>query len=308
MLDAKEILKQMYLAYAHWACKRFPYLLGPMLAQFEYVRIRGGRMNLKHPKNLTEKIVWMQFHTDTSLWTICADKYRVREYVAQKGLEEILPELYGKWDDVNEIDIDNLPKSFVLKTNNSSGQVLIVKDKTEINRAYAKATLQKWLNLEYGSHNAQLHYMRIKPCVIAEELLVDTKLEQDVSLTDYKIWCFNGIPNSILVVANRKHTTGVYDLKMYDTEWNDISEKAIKLCSTHHSDKRIEKPQNLSEMLKYARILSAGFPEVRVDFYDINGKIYFGELTFTAGYGNYSDDYLKYMGSLVDLTQISKVR
>lgn len=305
-----QILRKIYwIAYNHLTrllCKMSPYGLGPALAQYEYRRIMGRRMDLKNPKNLIEKIVWMQFHTDTSLWTHCADKYCVRDFVKSKGLESILTKLYGKWDNADEVDFDKLPNSFVLKTNNSCGQNLIVRDKSKLDIEETRTKLNSWLKQSYGYHNAQLHYTRIKPCIIAEELLIDTSLKPGENLTDYKVWCFNGKPESILVISGRNGSN--YNMVFYNTKWNNISNKALNHKTSHFSNIKIDKPNKLDDILKYASILSDGFPEVRVDFYYINDKIYFGEMTFTAGYGNYSDEYYNYLGSKVDLTKANKIR
>lgn len=302
----KNILRKAFLLSSKFACKYFPYLLGPSLAELEYRRITGARLNLNSPKNLIEKIIWMQFHTDTTLWTKCADKYLVRSFVEEKGLDFLLPKLYGKWNNADDIKFDSLPQKFVLKTNNSCGQNIIVREKKELNVCDTKKKLNRWLKIKYGYHNAQLHYLRINPCIIAEELLEDQSLKHGESLIDYKIWCFNGVPESILVVSNRSGAK--YNLNFYDLNWNDISETALKHSTSHFNSNVIAKPDNLQKMIEYASILSKGFPQVRVDFYNINGKIYFGELTFTSGYGNYSDEYYNHLGKKIEIEDLKKIR
>lgn len=302
----KRPLKVLFLSGCKCICKVAPYKLGPILAKREYKTLRGHSMNLKNPKNLYEKIAWMQFHADTSLWTTCADKYRVREYVESKGCREILPKLYGHWNKAEDIDFGTLPNSFVLKTNNSCGQNIIVKDKRKLNITAIRKKINNWLKLEYGSHNAQFHYLRIKPCIIAEELLIDPSLKEGENLIDYKIWCFEGEPESILLVSDRHN--GSYSCSFYDLEWNNISEIALKKQSKHFGNKKVLRPVNLDKMLEYARRLSMDFQEVRADFYDIDGKIYFGELTFTTGYDYFSDEYFDYLGSKIDLTKVKRIR
>lgn len=292
--------------YARFVCKVVPYLLGPGLAKGEYKRITGERLNLNHPKNLIEKIIWMQFHTDTSLWTECADKYAVREYVKKCGLANILPQLYGVWDNPEDINWAELPDKFVLKTNNSCGQIIIVRDKTKLDVKHTSLKLKKWLHSKYGFHNAQLHYLKIKPRIIAEELLEDSSLPTNANLVDYKIHCFNGTPEACLVVSGR--SDAVHYVTYMDMNWNNISDYALNPQSKYYGNKQFNKPENFDKMQEYARILSQGIPQVRVDFYDIHGKIYFGEMTFTPGFGSRSKAFSEYLGSKIDLSRIPKIR
>lgn len=305
-MGVKTLYHKLFYIYSNFICKFFPYSLGPSLAGFEYKRITGQNLNLKTPKNLIEKIIWMQFHSDTSLWTECADKFRVRSYVKRKGLEKILPKLFGQWDKADDIDFDSLPQKFVLKTNNSCGQILIVRDKRNLNIEDVKKKLNQWIKMRYGYHNAQLHYLRIKPCIIAEELLEDKSLSSEENLIDYKIWCFNGIPESIMAIYGR--STKQHYISMYNLNWENISTTALNDRSQTYGNSDIPKPQNLEKMIEYAKILSEGFPEVRVDFYNIEGNIFFGEMTFTAGYGSRSKNYSEYLGSKIDLTKVKRIR
>lgn len=273
------------------------------LANKTYKSIFHKNIDWKNPKDLIEKIYWLQLNTDTSLWTLCADKYRVREFVTDRGCAEILNELYGKWDNANEIDFDSLPTKFVLKINNSCGQIIIVKNKKDLDYEDARKKLNNWLKSNYGYGGVQLHYTRIKPCIIAEGLLMNDNKE-NTSLVDYKIWCFNGIPECILVASERTwNNKGVdkYCLSMFDTDWNNISDQALNNSGKHFNGNNVEKPKSLKLMLEYAKVLSAGFPQVRVDFYEINGKPVFGELTFTTGYGSYKKEFYDYLGSKVTL-------
>ena len=114
--------------------------------------------DLKHPKDLIEKIYWMELHTDTSMWTVCADKYRIREYIEKLGLLEYMPKLYGKWDKAKEVDFEKLPESFVMKSNNGCATVQVVKDKSKLDVNKFRNTLWQWLHLPFGYQNCQLHY------------------------------------------------------------------------------------------------------------------------------------------------------
>ncbi len=255
-------------------------------------------VNWKNPINLIEKILWLQLFSDTSLWTKCSDKYLVRDYLAQRDCTTVLNTLYGKWDTPDQIDWAKLPDRFVIKTNNSCGQVIIVKNKAELNIPQVEKQLSQWLESDYGYHTAQLHYTKIKPCIIAEKLL-ETEIQTDKSLVDYKIWCFHGVPECILVVYNR--TKNDYLLSSYDLEWNNISDITFNKANPHFSGQEVTKPKSLDRMIEVAKKLSAGIPQVRVDFYDINGEAVFGEMTFTTGFGYYSEEYYNYLGSKIDL-------
>lgn len=274
------------------------------LINAEYRSVFGDDIDWANPHDLIEKIDWLQVYSDTSLWTLCADKYRVREYIADKGCSETLNDLYGVWDKPQDIDWEKLPDSFVMKTNNSCGQLLIVPDKAKLDKEKAIRDLEEWMRTPYGIHNAQLHYIRIKPCIIAEKFLVN-ETAPDESLVDYKIWCFHGVPECILVAYDRG--VGYYSLSMFDTQWNNISEKALNKESVHYCGKDCERPVSLEQMLSYASRLSNDFPEVRVDFYEINGKPVFGELTFTSGFGSYKKEFYDYLGSKIDLSRVESL-
>ncbi len=274
-----------------------------------YRSVFKKNINWDNPQNLIEKIYWLQLFTDTTLWTKCADKYRMREYVKSKNLEILLPKLYGHWERGEEIDFAALPQSFVLKTTNGCGQVLLVKDKSELDIPSTIKLLNEWMTLKYGFTDAQIHYSRIKTCIIAEEYLTIKNQKENSSLIDYKVWCFHGKPEYILVVYDRiilGENRG-YSLSAYDLEWNDISGRALKKNNPHYCGKHVSRPERLQDMLDYARILSEDFAEVRVDFYETDGRLSLGELTFTTGYGSHSDEFYDYLGSKIDLSKVQRI-
>lgn len=277
---------------------RLLYTINPKWAvNMMYRRAFHKNVNWENPRNLIEKYYWLLYNTDTSLWTKCADKYKVREFIEEKGCAETLVELYGAWDNVDKIDFDALPSQFVFKSNNGCGTVMIVRDKSTLDWEKTKKTLKRWLKFPFGYAGGQKHYFSIRPCIIAEELLRENSDGvKTTSLIDYKIWCLNGEPESVLVAYDRH---GMHAAKaLYDLDWNNISSKAFNVSS---AEQDVPKPKNFNKMLEYARILSSGFPEVRVDFYNINGNIYFGEMTFTSGYGTFTEEYYNYLGSKIDL-------
>ena len=262
-----------------------------------YKKVFHKKPNIDKPQNLIEKIYWLQLYSDTSMWTKCADKYLVREYLHDLGMDNYLPKLYGKWESVDEISFDSLPPNYILKTNNGCGTCIIVRDKDKEYDDIRKQ-LKQWLIVPYGWSGAQIHYTRIKPCIIAEQLMENSSKDNEVSplsLIDYKIWCFNGEPESIFVVYNRN---GHYaKIALYDTDWNMLDNKMIPTeYKTIDLDTHIERPKCLDEMLIVARKLSAPFKEVRVDLYVVEDKPVFGELTFTTGYGYFTEEYYNYLG------------
>ena len=292
-------LKQYIKAIASSIGRRHPELI----VRVRYALRFHRRLNLRQPSDLNEKIQYLSLRTDTTEWSRLSDKYAVRQYVADCGLADTLNTLYGVWDNADDIPFDTLPQRFVLKTSHGSGDSILVTDKSALDVAAVKATLRRTLGTTYGLSEGDLHYSRIKPRVLAEALLDNDPLSATLStsLIDYKIWCFSGRPTYIWTCTNRtKHGTRVM---VYDTQWTSHPEY-INSTPYYQRDSFIPKPQNLDEMLSMAARLSAPFPVVRVDLYNLAGRIYFGEMTFTAIGGlmnNYTPQFLRHAGSLITL-------
>ena len=174
-----------------------------LLAKCLYRSVHKSSLNLSNPQNLDEKINWMKFYSDTSQWSLLADKYEVRNFIKDKGLGFTLNEIYGVWENPDDIQYDELPSSFVLKTTNGSSgvQVMAVKDKEALNLDKVKLILNSWLKFNNPFFLAEPHYLKIKPRIIAEKYLIDSNNRK--SLIDYKFQCFNGHVESILVCADR---------------------------------------------------------------------------------------------------------
>lgn len=244
---------------------------------------------------MNEKINYLKFHADLDEWARLADKYAVREYVIERGLGSILVPHYGKYETPEELieDWKGLPQSFVVKANHGCGEVKIVKDKEAVDLDAMKGKASAWLKDRYGRGTNERHYLKIKPCLIVEQLLEESGR---IAPTDYKVWCFNGKPYCILVIADRDETKHTRHRSMYDLNWNRIPD-ALPHDDTY-SEEDFPKPQNLDTMLEYAAILSKGHRQVRMNFYNIEGKIYFGEMTFTAsgGYNMYNKKMLLELG------------
>ena len=258
-------------------------------------------INWDNPQDLNEKINWMKLYYDTSLWTPLADKYLVRNYVSKRIGEQHLPKIYGTWQKAENIDFAKLPDKFVLKTNHGAGMEILVSDKNSIDKQQICKTLDNWLKIRYGYHTIEPHYLGIKPLIFAEEYF-ESNVNYSSSLVDYKVFCLSGKAYCILVCTDREIGGGT-KLSFYDCNWHPIENI---LAGPHKDDivPVIPKPNCLSQLIEYAEILAQGHPQVRVDFYIVDDKIYFGEMTFTSqgGYMNYiSRDYSLRMGNLVDL-------
>ena len=250
----------------------------------EYFRMFKKNIDWEHPRDLNQIIQWLKIYSDTSRWSLYADKYRVREYVKSCGLEDLLVPLYGKWDHIWQIKWQDLPNQFVMKVNNGSGDVRICYDKNQINRLEWKAYFFMLLHEKYGYACYQPHYDKIKPCIIAEKLLdINKQAIKSTSLIDYKVWCFYGTPKYIWVVANRNHDNCEVD--MYDVDWNHRSEMCLETNQYLRMHQTMPKPKNLQKMLDAATKLSKDCSLVRVDFYEVDGKLYFGEMTMTSAGG-----------------------
>lgn len=302
----KKILRPLVLlkrriisAYYNYIGKHNP----KKLVDIRYRDHFGKNMNWENPKTLNEKILWLEFNTDTTDWTRLADKYRVREYIESLGLSDILVKLYGMWDKAEDIDWDSLPNKFVMKVNNGSGDVLVCNDKTHLNIKRETKKFNSLVKNRFGYNTAESHYIAIKPCIIAEELLeVNKQVIETSSLIDYKIWCFNGIPESIWACYNRTHDS--VEVATYDLEWNFHPEYSVFTKHYIRAKQLLPKPKSLQQMLEIAAKLSAGFPQVRVDLYEVDGKPYFGEMTFSSNYGMmdfYTQQYQEYLGSKVNI-------
>ncbi len=242
-----------------------------------YKRVTGQKLNLHNPRGFNEKIQWSKLYDSTPLKTRLADKYLVRDWVAEKIGKQYLIPLLGVYDRFEEIDFSKLPDSFVIKCNHGSAYNIIVKDKAQLDLADVKTKLDRWMSENFAFKNGvELHYLNIPPKIIIEQYMQE---ESGEDLRDYKITCFDGKPEFIWIDGDRfsEHKRNLYDL-----EWNQLD---AKVCSRYKTFESPSKPECLDEMLRLASILSNGFSYVRVDFYIINGKLYFGEMTFTSESG-----------------------
>lgn len=246
------------------------------------------KLNLKDPKRYTEKIQWYKLYYRNDYMPICVDKYRVREYIKSKRLDHILVRLYATYNTADEINLNDLPDKFILKTTNGSGTNFICKDKFQVDEEQLRMLVSNFLKQSSASAGREWAYSHVKPKIIVEQLLEDTTTLDD-SINDYKILCFNGKPEYVILDVDRftHHKRNIYDIN-----WNNLCISSDCPCS----DIEYTKPETLNEMLRIAEILCKDFPSVRVDLYSIKGKVYFGELTFFpwSGYVKFSPNKFDY--------------
>lgn len=271
-----------------------------IIIDHEWLHQYGHKVNWDNPRNVNEKMQWLICYSDTTEWTLLADKYKVREFIKEKGYEKLLVPLLGVWKNPEEIDFDSLPDKFVLKCNHDSASTKIVDKKSkEFDKDELINFYKQKLKIKYGYIGCEPHYNKMKPLVIAEEFL-----EEDngfSSLNDYKFWCNDGKVDYVSVMYDR--TSESVCETVYDLSWNAHPE-FLKSYGRYKSEDRIlPRPQKLDEMVEIAKSLSKGFPIVRVDLYEVNGKIYFGEMTFTptAGRMGYEEPFLIDLGNRVIL-------
>ena len=239
------------------------------------------KLNLKKPTTLSDKVTYIELHEQSPLAPSCTDKYAVRKYVEDKGLgDTLVPMVGGPWSRVEDVDFNTLPNSFAIKATHGCKMNYLVPDKSKMDIEQCCKEMSRWIATTYGGYSMELHYLTIPHRIYAEKYL-----ENANQLIDYKIHCMNGRPEFILVCSDRKANGDAamqVTLDLFDLEWKHIPE-LIPSGSEVAGDGTMTKPQKLDEMIDIARKLSEDFKFVRVDLYELNGKVYFGELTFSPG-------------------------
>ena len=237
------------------------------------------RLNINNPNTFNEKLQWLKLNDRKNIYTKMVDKCEAKKYVTDLiGDEYIIPTI-GVYNNFNEINFNNLPNQFVIKCTHDSGSTIVCKDKTKFDIKNAKKKISKALKYNYYYSVREWPYKNIKPRIIIESFMDDGVNSQ---LVDYKLQCFWGKVDNILVCVDRDKETGV-KYHYFDTNW-----KYLKYCpypGINEKNINISKPKQLDKMIKIAERLSAGIPEVRIDLYIIHGKIYFGEYTFFTNGG-----------------------
>ena len=253
-----------------------------------YKNIFGVNPDLKNPRTFNEKILWIILNYRNPLYEVCADKVNVRDYVKLKGLDQYLTKLYAVYEAVGDIDFDLLPNKFVIKTTHSYSGVCVVTDKNNVDYEQIKKTLTRSFSKNLYESTREWQYKNLTPRIMAEEYI---EPEEGKPLLDYKFYCFNGEPRFIHVSSDIAKG-GSYEMDFYDISWRHLDARREGRTISNG----IAKPAELNEMLHIAQILSEEFPHVRVDLYNVRGKIYIGELTFTtaAGTGKFTDSKWDY--------------
>ena len=256
-------------------------------------------VDFKNPVTYNEKLQWLKVNYHNPDYIPLVDKYLVKDYIADKiGQEYIIPTI-GVYQKPEDIDFDSLPDQFVLKCNHDSGSVVVCKDKGTFDRNNALAVLNKGLRRNGYWYGREWPYKNVKPLIIAEQYIEDNSQDD---LVDYKFFCFDGYVDNVMVVVDRYTDHARY--YHFSRDWRICHYNRIgrKLPD----DFTIPKPQNMDKMFQIAEQLSKGFPEIRVDLYDVKGHIYFGELTFFNESGlengfDYKSD--KHLGDLIKLPE-----
>jgi len=232
------------------------------------------RLDLKNPKTFNQKLQWIKLYDKNPLMPVCCDKYAVRAHVESRGCGDILNELYWSGFDPDEIPYDDLPDRFVIKVTHGSTFNIIVKDKATLDRAATAATLRKWMKAKFIPCYGEWFYGVEKPRIIVEKFIEDDSGD----LKDYKVYCFNGEPKMIQLHSGRftDHRNDIYD-----PQWNYMEGKRFAFENSHP----VPPPEALDRLLECSKILRRHFLHVRTDFYIANGRLIFGELTFTDGSG-----------------------
>lgn len=249
-----------------------------MMIKLQYKISTGLKLNLENPTRFTEKIQWYKLFYRDPLMVKCSDKYAVREYISEKGLKEILVPLYGVYDNAKDINFEKLPTKFVLKTNNGSHTNIFCNNKSKLNKEATIKILNQWLNKRSSKLGREWSYYDIKSKIVCEKYL---DKDDNNDLIDYKFFCFKGEPFYLYVIIER-FLPGGAKLGIYNIEFNKLPYKRPDI---EPINREIKKPNNFDRMIEIVRVLSRDFPHVRVDLYNINGQIYFGELTFYNGSG-----------------------
>lgn len=234
----------------------------------------GCDLNLENPVTYNEKLQWLKIHDRNPIYTSMVDKYEVKKIVAEAvGESYVIPTL-GVWDTFDEIDLENLPRQFVLKCTHDSGSTVICKDKSSWNVNEARKKINSFLRKNYYYYSREWPYKNVQPRILAEKYMEDNSTAE---LRDYKFFTFDGVAKAMFIASERQDTSTETKFDFYDMEFNRLN-----IVNGHpNSGKEMKKPETFDEMRTLAETLSKGIPHLRVGFYEVNGKVYFGEFTFS---------------------------
>lgn len=295
MIDYKKIIKSRKLRLV--ILRFFNFIPDKWMLKLQYRIKLGKKLNLKNPKSYNEKLQWYKLYYKNPLMIKCVDKYDVREYVTDCGCGELLNECYGVYNNADEIDFSSLPDMFVAKSTLGGGgnSVVIVRDKSKLDIPALKKQMNSWVKPNEHIKNSGREW----PYNSGREhsrIIIEKYIESDETkggLIDYKFFCFNGKAEYMFVIAER--TLGdTASLDIYDADFNKLP---YRRCGKNNISAEFEKPENFEELRDAAEKLSKAFPHARVDMYDQNGRIIFGEITFYSGsgYSSYEPEEFDYM-------------
>lgn len=266
------------------------------LVQYRYRRATGRWYNPRNTRTFDEKLLWLMLYWRHPLKSRCADKYAVRSYVEENGLSHLLSQLLGVYSSAEEIPFEELPDRFALKATHGCNFNIICADKRRLDTADAIRKLNGWLKVDISRLGAELHYAAIPPRIVCEEFLEG---RPGTAPDDYKVYCFHGKAHCTMACTDRTDQGANYDF--YDLAW---SRKLPYSKGSLKGGRDVPKPVGYEEMIRAAEILAKPFPFVRVDFYSVNGRVVFGEMTFTP-HGcidtGYTDEAQAVMGQLIHL-------
>lgn len=293
MFDYKKIIKSRKLRLA--ILRFFNFIPDKWMVKLQYRIKMGKKLNLKNPKSYNEKLQWYKLYYKNPLMVKCVDKYDARKYVEDCGCGELLNECYGVYRNADEIDFSALPDSFVAKSTLGGGgnSVVIVKDKSKLDIPALKKQMNSWVRENAHIKNSGREW----PYNSGEDnrIIIEKYIESDdrMGLVDYKFFCFNGRAEYMFIIAERVLGESA-SLDIYDRDFNRLP---YRRSGKNNISVEFEKPENFEELRAAAEKLSAAFPHARVDMYDQNGKIIFGEITFYSGsgYSTYEPEEFDYL-------------
>ena len=291
--DRRQLLVSIYSKFVYTPILK--HLGDKAYLRLTYRVFIGKKLHLKNPNGFNEKLQWLKLYDRKPNYHAMADKYLVRDYIKNVIGEEYLVPIVGVWDKFEDIDFNSMPDKFVIKCTHDSGSAVVCKDKSSFDWEAARKKITRCLNRDMFYWGREWPYKGLTPRIICERFLDNGTGD----LEDYKFMCFNGEPKMVFTCTERRSEDGL-KVTFFDMDWN-------KLPFYRHypaSSKQIEKPSQYNKMIQLAKMLSKNIPFVRIDFYEVKGQVYFGEITFYPGCGFeefHPDEWDEKLGNLIKL-------
>lgn len=266
--------RQLFLKVLHHYPEMFKWMTDEAYLRFVYKIAMGKKLDLENPKTFNEKLQWLKLHNQKEIYTTIVDKYEAKKYVEKIiGSEYLIPTI-GVWNNFDEIDFNTLPDQFVLKCTHDSGGLVVCRDKSRLDMDAARKKIEKSLSSNFYYMGREWPYKDVPHRIIAEQYMAD-------DLRDYKLFCFDGVPRMTLVCSERFTKDGLKE-DFYDEAWNHLD---VRRPAHGNAVLPIQRPKQYELMKELAAKLSEKMPFARIDFYEINEKVYFGEITFYPASG-----------------------